>query len=417
MKLSTQYSKVTIISSVIVLLISGIGYYFLLNYVITRQLDDTLHVEEVEILDYVTKNNTLPKATVYHDQRISFKETSEAVQRSFSSLSSYETVSGEYEPIRQLMFPIKLNDRWYAATVSKSRKEKENLMGLVLLVTLVLAIVMAILLFIFNRLLFKRLWRPFYEILASIKDFNLRSPSAIKVQYTPVDEFNELNTIANRMTEKVVSDYRSLKDFTDHASHELQTPLAVLTSKLDTLIQDPNLGEAAHLHVQSIYNSVDRMSRLSQSLLLMTRIESNQFSMNGEVNINDIILTQVRELEEWIRENSLEVNTHLHTITVTMNEYLAETLVSNLLVNAIRHSDKNSTLNITTQKDYLEISNPGASALDTSLIFDRFWKSDRSGGTGLGLAIVKQICENYRFNLTYEYRENRHHFRVDFKRY
>jgi signal transduction histidine kinase len=107
------------------------------------------------------------------------------------------------------------------------------------------------------------------------------------------------------MTEKVVKDYLSLKQFIDHASHEMQTPLAVVNSKLDVLIQDPSLNEKNLHDLQVIYDAVDKMSKLSQSLLLLARIENNQFSEKQEVDIHGIAKNIIQELDEWISERSL----------------------------------------------------------------------------------------------------------------
>ncbi|MEO5564047.1 MAG: HAMP domain-containing sensor histidine kinase, partial [Chitinophagaceae bacterium] len=411
MRLQSQYSKATIFSSITVLVIAGIGYYFLLRYVLEEQLDEALKVEEIEILDYVSKNHSLPEATTYKDQRISFTKITNSVSRHFSTIKSHNPDDDKYELSRQLIFPLEINGEYYAAYVTKSQEEIEELIGLILLVTLGLIVLLGILLFFFNRFLLKRLWRPFYSTLSSIKNFNLNAPSNVSIQTTSIDEFNEMNASVRSMTERVVKDYLSLKNFTDHASHELQTPLAVINSKLDVLIQSPELSETSLNHIQSIYTSVNKMSRLCQSLLLLTKIENNQFSDKSEVNIKEVIENKLRELEEWIQTNSLTTTTTLNKVVVSMNGQLAETLVSNLIVNAIKHSDKNSTIKISTEKNYFLISNRGEKQLDGTLVFDRFWKSEYSEGTGLGLAIVKQICEMYGFEISYTYIEGAHQFR------
>ena len=136
---------------------------------------------------------------------------------------------------------------------------------------------------------------PFRTTLTSIKNFDLDAPSAIKTEKTSIHEFNELNESINMMTEKVVKDYVSLKHFTDHASHEMQTPLAVINSRLDILIQDPGLNEKNLQHLQSIYNAVDKMSKLSQSLLLLTKIDNKQFYENGDVDIRSRVRNKLQE--------------------------------------------------------------------------------------------------------------------------
>jgi len=269
-------------------------------------------------------------------------------------------------------------------------------------------------LFFANRFLVKRLWRPFQTTLSSIESFDLNAPSAIKTEKTTIHEFNELNENISMMTERVVKDYLSLKQFIDHASHEMQTPLAVVNSKLDILIQDPALNEKNLQDLQVIYDAVDKMSKLSQSLLLLARIENNQFSEKQEVNIYIIAKNIMQELDEWISERSLTVSNKINDLKVNMNPQLANTLITNLIINAIKHSNKQENILLQSDKNIFTISNPGTQALDKDRIFDRFWKSEYSDGTGLGLAIAKQICDHYGFLLQYEFSQGTHHFSILF---
>jgi signal transduction histidine kinase len=412
MKLQAQYNKISIVSSAIILLIAGLGYYFLLHYVLEEQLDETLRVEQVEIQDFIQTNQSLPPATTYKDQKIEFKKTEKSFPQRFSSLTLYNEEEKENELSRQLVFPVQVSGQYYIASVTKSQEATEEMIGIILLITLGLIILLSILLFFANRFFLKRLWQPFRSTLSSIKSFDLDAPSAIKTEKTSIDEFHELNESVNMMIEKVVNDYRSLKHFTDHASHEIQTPLAIVNSKLDILIQDPGLSEKNLQHLQGIYNAIDKMSKLSQSLLLLTKIDNKQFYESQDVDIRSAVKNELHELDEWVQEKSLVVNNEVEDLQVTMNRQLADTLIRNLLINAIKHSEPRSHILLRSGKNSFTISNPGKMALDRDRIFDRFWKSEHSDGTGLGLAIVKRICGQYGLSLEYEFKEGNHYFTV-----
>jgi signal transduction histidine kinase len=414
MKLQTQYNKISIASSVLVLLIAGAGYYFLLNYVLKDQLDETLRVEQAEIRDYIKTNHSLPPATTYKDQRIEFNKSDNVFPQKFRTLTLYNAEEKENELSRQLIFTVEINGQYYVASVTKSQEDTEKIIGIILLITLGLIILLSILLFFANRFLVKRLWQPFQTTLSSIKNFDLNAPSAIKAGKTVIHEFNELNENISMMTEKAVKDYLSLKHFIDHASHEMQTPLAVVNSKLDMLIQEPALNEKNLQDLQVIYDAVDRMSKLSRSLLLLARIENNQFSEKQEVDIRVIAENIIQELDEWILEKKLMVCNEISELKVNINSQLANTLIANLVINAIKHSATQEKIRLWSDKNTFTISNPGVQALAGSLIFDRFWKSEHSDGTGLGLAIAKQICDQYCFLLQYEFREGTHCFSVVF---
>ena len=119
MKLQAQYNRISVVSSIIVLLIAAIGYYFLLHYVLTEQLDETLRVEQVEIQDYIQVKHSLPPATTYKDQKIQFEKAEKDFPQRFSTLKLYDTADKENELSRQLIFPVEVNGQYYAASVTK----------------------------------------------------------------------------------------------------------------------------------------------------------------------------------------------------------------------------------------------------------------------------------------------------------
>ncbi len=300
------------------------------------------------------------------------------------------------------------------ASVTKSQEATEDLIWIILLSTIALFVLLTVILFFTNRVLLKKLWRPFRDTLSSIKQFNLSAPVPVNMQPTRITEFRELNESIRMMTNKVMKDYQSLKNFTDHASHELQTPLAIINSKLDVLIQEPELSERSMQQVQSIYTAVEKLSRLSQSLLLLTRIENNQYTISENVSINLLFEEKIGEMQELIRTADLTVKLEAIPLEVIMNKDLAEILVANLITNAIRHSEAGDVITINTGKKSLSVCNTGKTSLDEKKVFDRFYKSDRSHGTGLGLAIVRQICDQYNFRPSYQFHDLQHYFIIDF---
>jgi len=413
MNLLARYNRITVISTLFILLLAAVGYYFLLHYVLINQLDEALKVEEVEIQDHIKRFNKLPEATVYKDQRIAFQETDQSVTRSFTSLQVFEPDENELEPSRRLVFPVEVNGKKYIASVTKSGEGTEQLVLIILFTTLTLIALLMVILFFANRFLMKKLWQPFRNTLSSIKEFNLTSPVNIPIQKTNITEFSELNESIRQMSQKVLKDYRSLKDFTDHASHEMQTPLAIINSKLDVLIQEPELSEKSMHQIQGIYDAIEKMSRLSTSLLLLTRIENNQFHETQPIKFDGLLNEKIVEWQEWIAARNLRIATKLEPLEVSMNKELAEVLIGNLFRNAISHSSGENIL-IQTGKHRLTISNPGKRSLDKEKIFDRFYKSDESEGSGLGLAIIQQICTHNNFRVRYEFGDGMHHFSVYF---
>jgi signal transduction histidine kinase len=408
MRLFTKYGRINFIAILAVLFAGSVCYYYIIRFVLIDQLDETLKVEEQEIQDFVMKKGMLPEASHYRDQAVYFTETDRLFKRRFISAR----LNGHF---RQILFPVAAEGKLYIATVSKSQEGVDDLIGLIVLITGGVLLLLLLVLFVVNRLVLRRLWRPFYDTLSLIKQFNLSSRRIIPDPDTDIDEFMELGDAVKEMTGKVLQDYDSLKNFADNASHEMQTPLAIINSRLDLMIQDQRLDEKQMKQLQGIYDATGRLTKLNQSLLLLTKIENNQFGEAKSVQLDSLIKEKLSQLDEWVLARHLHLTLEASPSSVKMNDYLADILVNNLLSNAIRHNLENGRIDIGIYPGKLTISNTsGPLGFDPSGIFDRFQKSAHSQGIGLGLAIVRQICDNYHFAIDYGYLNDMHTFTIRF---
>ena len=419
MKLFVKYSRVSIVASVLALLVGSIVYYFSVRYVLIGELDDSLKVEEDEIHEYVRIQGRLPEPTSYRDQMITYQPAGSGVtiRRKFHhTMKAAPHHKGE-EAYRELLFPIRAGGQVYTVSVAKSEEETDDLLELVMVITPGMILLLLGTLFLANRLLLRRLWRPFYETLDGIRRFNLSSRQPLPASPTDTEEFLDLNGAVQQMTVKILKDYEMLKNFTDNASHEMQTPLAIINSRLDLLIQDTGLGEKHLQSVQAMYDAIGRLRQLNQSLLLLMKIENNQFGHTGAVDMSELIRRKLVHLEDLLKDKAITVTTELHSLPLPVNDYLADILLNNLLLNAIRHNRAGGRLEVVLANDSLRVSNTGSGlGFDPGTIFNRFTRGAHSGGSGLGLAIVKQICDNYGFPITYSYADGVHSFRIDFIR-
>lgn len=415
MKLFVKYNRVNILASILALLLGSIGYYFVIRYTLIHQLDDTLKIEEAEILNFIQTRDRLPEPANYRDQQISFTPVALPVRRRFIDTAWHIPRHHDARPFRQLLFPVTASGQTYTVSVSKSEVETEDLLEWIMLITAAMIGLLLITLFLANRLLLRRIWQPFYDTLENIRRFHLSSRQPLPARDTQIEEFKNLNTAVEQMTQKILKDYEMLKNFADNASHEMQTPLAIINSKLDLMIQDPALAERHLRQLQAMYDAVGRLSKLNQALLLLTKIENNQFHHTDRVDLSSLIEEKLLQLEDLIKERSIAVHTDLDRNTLSMNAYLADILLNNLLGNAIRHNTGNGRLDIRLRAEELLISNTGpALHFEETAVFDRFTKGPHSDGTGLGLAIVRQICDNYGFPLAYVYHDPVHSVSIRF---
>ena len=270
MKLITKYNRVNIMATVAVLLVASVCYYFIVRYVLIHQLDNTLKVEEAEILNYVKTNDHLPEASNYRDQHINFDEVPETFRRKFCNISLYEQ-RHHHEIVCTVNYHFRLLSirKIYKASVTKSEEEMEDLsVWLIVMITVCVIILLLLILFITNRVLLKKIWQPFYHTLGSIKAFDLSNKKNREVEKTNIAEFDDLNIAVNTMQSRIIKDYETMKDFADNASHEMQTPLAILNSKLDLMIQEPNLNEAQTKQLQSMYDAMSKACQIKSIIVI-----------------------------------------------------------------------------------------------------------------------------------------------------
>lgn len=416
MKLSANYNKVNIITSLVVLLFTGVIYYLVIHSILTDKLDRDLEVEEDEIRLYAETNQRLPLAANFIDQKITYQEiTGSLRKRVFAYTNYYDEKEHEKEPGRSLFTTVNVGDKIYLVTITKSRVESQDLLKVILLITSGVTLILLLALLLVNRFLLHRLWSPFYSILKGMKSFKITAPEQIKMEPTKIDEFNELEASVNAMAQRVQNDYQELKSFTDNASHEMMTPLAVINSKLDSLLQTETYTQEQGKLLQDIYYATGKLSRLHQSLLLLAKIENNLIADVQDINLGEMLHHKLGQFQELFDHDGLNVKTTIGAKKIQMSRYLADILLNNLFSNAIRHNVENGEIEVVLTDKFLQLSNTGKNYLQNPNVFDRFSKATESEGMGLGLAITKQICNLYHFDIDYQIENEKHCFTIYFK--
>lgn len=417
MKLARRYNQANLLTSFVILVITGFIYYFAIHYILNDQLNRDLVIEESEIEAYVKNHGQLPSPGDFLHQKVSFStpNNGKIIERVFFDDQFYNEKEQEFEPGRSLITSVQLKGKTYQVTISKSRVEAEGLLRLIFMITLSVTILLLISLLLINKLVLQQIWRPFYGTLSMMKSFSITQKDELKAIPTKIDEFSELNTAVANMANRVKKDYSELKTFTDNASHEMMTPLAVINSKLDLLLQgkplEPEQGEL----IDEIYHAVGRLSRLNHALLLLAKIENNLVPEPESFDLKALVLQKLQQFQELFQNKEIKLVQDLSEKQITMSKYLADILLNNLLSNALRHNDVGGLIELKLNADELVISNSGnALALDQRQAFERFYKAPSSEGMGLGLAIIKQIAALHQFNVNYSHENGLHIFRISF---
>lgn len=284
----------------------------------------------------------------------------------------------------------------------------------ILLLLLVLVIVSA-------GLIPKYILAPFQRALKVIQTFDVKQQSPIRLPETQTSEFRELNVFLRKMTEKAREDYQSLKEFTENASHELQTPTAIIRGKLDLLMESDIRDDQAVL-IAETQNALERLSRIHSSLTLLTKLENQEYEVRTPVCISVLTRATLSAFDELIQMKSLQLSTKIaEKIYVSLHPALADLLLTNLVSNAIRHNAASPDggggwILVQLTQEGLVIRNSGREPqVPVMELFERFKKGNPGGDSiGIGLAIVRQICDLSHFTIEYQYDPGMHSVAVGF---
>jgi len=327
----------------------------------------------------------------------------------------YNADSHGFEAFRQLSFQHTLDGENVQIILRKNLVESRDLREGLSRSLLIIFLALLVILMGSNYFISKKIWSSFNHSIREINQYDLAKHEKLDLPPTHIVELGELNRAINKMAAKIRTDFICLKEFSENASHEIQTPLAVIKSKIELLQQNEDLTDEQITYVRAMDRAVAKLSHLNQSLLLLTKIENRQFESDREVDLKSVLERQVTEIEELTQLQQIAVTKEMSdSMNIHMNSVLADVMVRNLLINAIRYCTKPGEIRINLNAERLIIANPGKPlTIPAEQIFDRFKKDNQSSESlGLGLAIVKKICELYALDLSYCYEETYHVFEI-----
>lgn len=320
-----------------------------------------------------------------------------------------------YDRFNGLVTYFKINNAAYRLTIETNIEESYETIAAITAITVGFFIILLVGFIKLNKRISARLWQPFYVTLEKIKAFDLNKQQKISFEPNGIIEFDEMNVSINKLVESNIAAYRHQKEFVENAAHELQTPLAIVQSKLDILFQNHGITSEQAILIEKIQNALSRVSRINKNLLLLAKIENQQFLEKESIEIGTVL----REIHFLLSDFQENVNLHLEAtneVWVEGNKILVETLLTNLLMNAIRHSTHPAEIHINLKNNCLNVKNPGAIALNAEKLFKRFSTASKlTPGSGLGLSIVKEICIRYHWDIGYDFTDDHHVFSVKFR--
>jgi signal transduction histidine kinase len=400
---------------------AGFVFYYSIRSVIYKQIDDSLMTEKTIIQDQLEETDTIPDfATSFgHLIEVKLLDAPVVYSQAIRDTELYSVKSGVLMPFRFIRVSgTTRRNTGYSIKIYQVLDENQELLDKIGLGMFFLFLVLLLVSLLVNYLISKKTLKPFFKVVDEASGFNVNSDKPVELTDTTIDEFRQLNTVIEQMTRKIRSDYLNLKEYNENFSHEIQTPLAIIRSKLDILIQHEMLNEQAIAEIKSINDAVNRLSKLNQGLLLISKIENLQFRETTELSLKEAIETHLDNYEEIMKLKDIRVELEISDKgIVIMNEILANVLISNLLSNAVRYNISGGFIKCCLDSRFLIIINSGLPLdMDPELLFNRFCKNaGNTQSVGLGLSIVKKIIDYYGMSISYTCSGSEHELRVQYR--
>ncbi len=323
---------------------------------------------------------------------------------------------GEVFASKKVIFDITNNQKNYRVSIFKSTDEDEGLKYNTLIVLFVSGIIMLGVIILINIIVYNNLFSPVFKLIREMKTFSIQNLQKINAPKTNTSEFAILGESISALSQKNIEDYVIMKEFTENMAHEVQTPLAVISSKIEQCMQDKQLSEAQANLLGEANKSLNKLFNLNKGLTLLSKLENRQYNTPEVINMGELIKERISYFADFIEDKNIEIKeTYLNELHVKIDATLADILLDNLLKNAIKHNIESGTIAIIVNKKELTISNTGEiPAVSTDQFFNRFYSKNTNASLGLGLSIVKKIIEYYQYKIKYEYTNGEHQISINF---
>ena len=421
MKLLNLTSRYIALILFIIIPIWGTVFYYTMLIEIYDSIDDGLDNQKGLIISKAAIDSSVLTKSDFDEGDYTIHEIEERLAAThfdqYNDTMMYMQNEKSEEPVRLLKTVFAHNGKYYQLHVVTSMVEEDDLIRQLLYSLIWLYAGLIITIVLLNNVMLKRIWQPFHLLLNQLKKYRFDKPVKITQVSSKIEEFSLLNDTIQKLLDRNIEIFNSQKRFIEDASHELQTPLAIAISKLETLAETSNLSEKQLEILSSALDNLERLTRLNKSLLLITKIENKQFLEVTKISFNSIARKMLDDFKDLSDFNNIEISISEQDSCIQLiNEDLAMIMLSNLIKNAIVHNRKEGGfVKIIIDKSFIEVVNSGVDKpLDGEIIFERFNSSNTSPhSTGIGLALVKTIAQVYNFKLTYHFSGN-HHLTVKF---
>lgn len=418
--LSYTYRKLALLLFLLMAVWGVLFYYAIIDEVVD-ETDDTLENYGEILMESALHDPSILETegslmSFYKFTPIS-EEEGRHYRQVFYDATVYIELEDEDEPVRVMCTAFRMPDgQYYELKLMISILERDDMVEAMLWYLGALFLLFLICTSIGIQLVLKGVFRPLHRLLDWLHCIQPGKEVPPLDNPTKIREFRQLSDAALDMGNRSYKAYEEQKQFIENASHELQTPLAIVRGKVELLAESEGMTEQQMEQLDEIYATLGRAVKLNKSLLLLSRIENGQYTEMEDVSVDEILDELLPDLMDIYEHKQVRLirKREEQPFIIRCNHSLAQILVSNLVKNSLLHNREEGELQVLTTPTSLVIKNTGDVPLDGEKLFRRFYHGmdGKKDSTGLGLAIARSIALSSSLRLTYEWQDGMHTFRL-----
>lgn len=418
--LSYTYRKLALLLFLLMAVWGVLFYYAIIDEVVD-ETDDTLENYGEILMESALHDPSILETegslmSFYKFTPIS-EEEGRHYRQVFYDATVYIELEDEDEPVRVMCTAFRMPDgQYYELKLMISILERDDMVEAMLWYLGALFLLFLICTSIGIQLVLKGVFRPLHRLLDWLHCIQPGKEVPPLDNPTKIREFRQLSDAALDMGNRNYKAYEEQKQFIENASHELQTPLAIVRGKVELLAESEGMTEQQMEQLDEIYATLGRAVKLNKSLLLLSRIENGQYTEMEDVSVDEILDELLPDLMDIYEHKQVRLirKREEQPFIIRCNHSLAQILVSNLVKNSLLHNREGGELQVLTTPTSLVIKNTGDVPLDGEKLFRRFYHGmdGKKDSTGLGLAIARSIALSSLLKLTYEWQNGMHAFRL-----
>src|SRR6185437_1567698 len=412
MKLQIKLALYNTLTKLAIIVFTGLLILFSLENITYKHISSRLeekkdgfisHLSSREISQILNQQQSFTDYNILKEEYIFLKPIPyrEDRQPSESFSTQRRTIERYTDTYLILTYTFNFNNRSYLLEIGDTTDAVIQLKQTIKEFTLLILVLALSLTLLIDLIFTRHLLAPFYKIIDR-KLIKVNDPMNFDYERvkTSTQDFELLDDSISTLMKKISDLFILEKQFIANVSHELLTPISIISSRLENVLLQEKLEEDSENKIYASLKTLNRLKSIINSLLLISKVENNQFNKDDKIEIPDIVNEVYSELEDRLEDKKITFCNNIeHQYIMQGNHSLMHTLLFNIINNSIKYNREDGSITVSDQmhsgRYILEIADTGAGMDDREIekAFNRFEKfdTDEKESYGLGLAIVKSI--------------------------